>query len=65
MGRKHKYWTSTRLKIAIHTSAVQATKKTVLILGGTGYLGQFLVQELIKDHKVLAPGCLPHCVLAD
>lgn len=26
--------------------------KTVLVLGGSGYLGQFLVQDLAKDYKV-------------
>jgi len=26
--------------------------KTVLILGGSGYLGQFLVQSLTKHYKV-------------
>ena len=26
--------------------------KTVLVLGGSGYLGQFLVQDLAKLHKV-------------
>ena len=29
--------------------------KTVLILGGSGYLGQFLVQDLGKEYKV---GCV-------
>ena len=29
-----------------------ARQKTILVLGGTGYLGQFLVSDLAPHHKV-------------
>ena len=29
--------------------------KTVLVLGGSGYLGQFLVQSLTKSYRVSQP----------
>ena len=31
---------------------MQVQKKTVLVLGATGYLGQFLTEDLAKTHKV-------------
>lgn len=32
--------------------AMQGAKKTLLITGATGYLGQFVVQRLAASHKV-------------
>lgn len=34
----------------------ESTPKTVLVLGGTGYLGQFLVASLAAENKVCATG---------
>ena len=39
--------------------------KTVLVLGGSGYLGQFLVQSLTKSYRVSQLASLHHAVLLE
>ena len=38
--------------VALMKWAMQGAKKTLLITGATGYLGQFVVQRLAASHKV-------------
>ena len=44
-------------------SFLQGTRKTVLVLVGSGYLGQFVVQHLLKSCRV-GPAMLQSCALA-